>query len=32
MVCTKEEIERYLGMLRSYNNAQSEGEENTKVR
>ena len=32
MVYTKEEIERYLGMLRSYNNAQSEGEENKKVR
>ena len=32
MVYTKEEIERYLEILRSYNNVQSEGEENTKVR
>ena len=31
MVYTKEEIERYLEILRSYNN-QSEWEKNTKVR
>ena len=32
MVYTKEEIEKYLEILRSYNNTQSKGEENTKVR
>ena len=32
MCYTKEEIERYLEILRSYNNTQSEGEKNTKVR
>ena len=32
MVYTKEDIERYLEILRSYNKVQSEGEENTKVK
>ena len=32
MIYTKEEIERYLEILRSYNNTQSKGEENKKVR
>ena len=32
MCYTEEEIERYLEILRSYNNTQSEGEKNTKVR
>ena len=32
MTYTKEEIEKYLEILRSYNNTQSEEKENTKVR
>ena len=32
MTYTKEEIEKYLEILRSYNNSQSEEKENTKVR
>ena len=32
MTYTKEEIEKYLEILRSYNNIQSEEKENTKVR
>ena len=32
MAYSKEDIERYLEILRSYNNTQSKGEENKKVK